>query len=71
MHGQLVCQETKRAAGGLVASKYKDECLWQDLWVGQGCEERGRGEMSKTDADGLSKGEEATGGVADIFWSHI
>lgn len=69
MQGQFVSQVTKRVAGGLIPSKNKDECLRQDLYVSQGCEERGHVEMSKTGVDSLSKEQGAMGGVgAGLLW---
>lgn len=59
MHGQLIGQETEGVAGGFIPSKDEDECLSQDLCVGQGC-----GKMRKAVlADGLSKEQAAAGGV--------
>lgn len=43
VQGQLVGHVTQAVAGGLIPSKDKDECLGQDLCVGQGC-----GEMSRS-----------------------
>lgn len=59
VQGQLVGQVTQAVAGGLIASKNKDECLGQDLCVSQGCGEKGKAVL----ADGLSKDQAPGGGV--------
>lgn len=63
VHSQLIGQVTQAVAGGFIASKDKDECLGQDLYVSQGC-----GEMRKAAlVDGLSKDQAAAGAGGGRF----